>query len=105
MAGQKIIIRLTAFDSKTLDQSTKEIVSTAKRIGAKVAGPVPLPNRKESYIVNRSPHIDKESQEQFGIITHKRLVIIYPTAETVEALMKLELPAGVDIQIKLVGAE
>jgi small subunit ribosomal protein S10 len=88
-----------------LDQATREIVGTAKRIGAKVVGPVPLPNEVEKFIVNRSPHIDKKSREQFGIVTHKRIIIIHPTPQTVEALMKLELSSGVDVEIKLMEAQ
>ena len=102
MAGQKIRIRLKAFDYKLLDQSVGEIVSTAKRTGAKVAGPIPLPTVINKYCVLRSPHIDKKSREQFEIRTHKRLLdIIEPTQQTVDALMKLDLSAGVDVEIKL----
>ena len=92
---------MEAYDHKALDQSAMEIVETAKRTGAKVCGPVPLPTRKEVYTVLRSPHIDKKSREQFEIRTHKRLVdILEPTAKTVDALGKLNLPAGVYIKIK-----
>jgi small subunit ribosomal protein S10 len=104
MNNQKIRIRLSAFDNKLLDQATKEIVGTAKRSGAEISGPIPLPTRFERFIVNRSPHIDKKSREQFEIRTHKRLIIIsYPTPQTIDALMKVDLAAGVDVEIKLVG--
>ncbi|MDP4840362.1 MAG: 30S ribosomal protein S10 [Alphaproteobacteria bacterium] len=102
MENQNIRIRLKAFDHKLLDQSTSEIVQTARRTGADVCGPVPLPNRRTVYTVNRSPHIDKKSREQFEIRTHKRLLDITNwTPQTVDALMKLDLSAGVDIEIKL----
>ena len=102
MDNQNIRIRLKAFDHRVLDQSTSEIVSTAKRTGAQVRGPIPLPTRIEKYTVLRSPHIDKKSREQFEIRTHKRLLdIIDPTPQTVDALMKLDLAAGVDVEIKL----
>jgi len=102
MENQSIRIRLKAFDHKLLDQSTSEIVHTARRTGADVRGPVPLPMRKTIYTVNRSPHIDKKSREQFEIRTHKRLLDIQNwTPQTVDALMKLDLSAGVDIEIKL----
>jgi len=105
MDNQKIRIRLKAFDHRVLDQSTSEIVNTAKRTGAKVHGPVPLPRRMNKFTVLRSPHIDKKSREQFEIRTHKRLIdILDPTPQTVDALMKLDLAAGVDVQIKLEGA-
>lgn len=105
MDNQKIRIRLKAFDHRVLDQSTSEIVNTAKRTGAKVHGPVPLPRRMNKFTVLRSPHIDKKSREQFEIRTHKRLIdIVDPTPQTVDALMKLDLAAGVDVQIKLEGA-
>ena len=98
---QKIRIKLKAFDHRLIDQSAQEIVDTAIRTGAKVSGPVPLPTRKELYTVLRSPVIDKKSREQFGLATHKRLIdIIDPNSDTVEALMKLELPAGVSVDIK-----
>lgn len=101
MQNQKIRIWLKAFDYRVLDQSTQEIVSTAKRTGARVAGPIPLPRKIERFTVNRSPHIDKKSREQFEIRTHKRVVdIMDPTPQTVDALSKLDLPAGVHIQIK-----
>ena len=97
-----IRIRLKAFDHRILDASTREIVSTAKRTGAGVRGPIPLPTRIEKFTVNRSPHIDKKSREQFEIRTHKRLLdIVDPTPQTVDALMKLDLAAGVDVEIKL----
>ena len=102
MDNQNIRIRLKAFDHRVLDQSTTEIVATARRTGAKVRGPIPLPTRIERITVLRSPHIDKKSREQFEIRTHKRLLdIIDPTAQTVDALMKLDLAAGVDVEIKL----
>ncbi len=102
MEGQNIRIRLKAFDYRILDQSTGEIVNTAKRTGAAVRGPVPLPTKIEKYMVLRSPHIDKKSREQFEIRTHRRLLdIIDPTPQTVDALMKLDLAAGVDVEIKL----
>ncbi len=101
MAQQKIRIKLRAYDHRLLDLSVAEIVNTAKRTGAKVSGPVPLPTDREIYTVLRSPHIDKESREQFQIKTHKRLLdVIEPTAKTIDALRKLDLPAGVDVEIK-----
>ena len=102
MESQNIRIRLKAFDHRVLDQSTSEIVNTAKRTGARVRGPIPLPTRIERFTVLRSPHIDKKSREQFEIRTHKRVLdIIEPTPQTVDALMKLDLAAGVDVDIKL----
>ncbi len=102
MDSQNIRIRLKAFDHRVLDQSTYEIVATAKRTGARVRGPIPLPTRIEKITVNRSAHIDKKSREQFEIRTHKRLLdIIDPTPQTVDALMKLDLASGVDVEIKL----
>jgi small subunit ribosomal protein S10 len=102
MNNQNIRIRLKAFDHRVLDQSTSEIVSTAKRTGAQVRGPIPLPTKIEKFTVLRSPHINKKSREQFEIRTHKRLLdIIDPTPQTVDALMKLDLAAGVDVEIKL----
>jgi small subunit ribosomal protein S10 len=102
MAGQKIRIRLKAYDHRILDQSVSEIVETAKRTGAKVAGPIPLPTVLNKFTVLRSPHVDKKSREQFEIRTHKRLLdILEPTPETIDALMKLDLSAGVDVEIKL----
>ncbi|HYH10752.1 MAG TPA: 30S ribosomal protein S10 [Thermomicrobiales bacterium] len=98
----KIRIRLKAYDHKTLDQSASRIVETAESTGAKVAGPVPLPTRIEKFTVLRSPFIDKDSQEQFEVRTHKRLIdVLEPSNNTIRALMKLNLPAGVDIEIKL----
>ena len=100
--SQNIRIRLKAFDHRALDSSTLEIVNTAKRTGAQVRGPVPLPTKIEKYTVLRSPHIDKKSREQFEIRTHKRVLdILDPTPETVDALMKLDLASGVDVEIKL----
>lgn len=102
MQSQKIRIRLKAFDHKLLDQSTKEIVQTATRTGARIAGPIPLPTRINKYTVLRSPHVDKKSREQFEVRTHKRLLdILEPTQQTVDQLMKLDLSAGVDVEIKL----
>jgi len=102
MNNQKIRIRLKAYDHKLLDQSVSEIVDTAKGTGAKVAGPIPLPTEINKYCVLRSPHVDKKSREQFEIRTHKRLIdILEPTQQTVDALMKLDLAAGVDVEIKL----
>ena len=98
----KIRIRLKAYDHKLLDQSTQEIVETAKRTNAKVAGPIPLPTKINRFTVLRGPFVDKKSREQFEIRTHKRLIDIFePTSQTVDALMKLDLPAGVDVEIKL----
>ncbi|MCI0526627.1 MAG: 30S ribosomal protein S10 [Nitrospira sp.] len=102
MMDQKIRIRLKAYDYRVLDQSVGEIVETVKRTGAKVAGPIPLPTRISRYTVLRSPHVDKKSREQFEMRVHKRLIdILEPTPETVDALMKLNLAAGVDVEIKL----
>ena len=104
--GDKIRIRLKAYDYRVLDQSTAEIVETAKRTGARLAGPIPLPTDKNKWTVNRSPHVDKKSREQFEIRTHQRLMdIVDPTDKTVDALMKLDLPAGVDVEIKAFGKE
>ena len=101
MSNEKIRIRLKAFDYRILDTSTHEIVDTARRTGARVVGPVPLPTRIERFTVNRSPHVDKKSREQFEIRTHKRLIdILQPTGRTIDALNKIQLPAGVDIKIK-----
>jgi small subunit ribosomal protein S10 len=103
---ERIRIRLKAYDYRILDQSTGEIVETAKRTGAQIAGPIPLPTVKNKYCVLRSPHVDKKSREQFEIRTHKRLLdILEPTQQTVDALMKLDLPAGVDVEIKAFGKE
>ena len=105
MNNQKIKIRLKSFDHRSLEHATREIVSAVKRTGADVSGPIPLPRSITRFTVNRSPHIDKKSREQFEIRTQKRLVIInYPTPQTVEALRKVDLPAGIDVEIKLVGA-
>ena len=102
MQGQTIRIRLKAFDHRVLDTSTMEIVDTAKRTGADVRGPIPLPTKIEKFTVLRGPHIDKKSREQFEIRTHKRLLdIVDPTPQTVDALMKLDLAAGVDVEIKV----
>lgn len=102
LENQNIRIRLRAFDHRLLDQSTREIVNTAKRTGATVVGPIPLPTRIEKFTVNRSVHVDKKSREQFEIRTHKRVLdIIDPTPQTVDALMKLDLAAGVDVEIKV----
>lgn len=102
MDHTNIRIRLKAFDHRVLDQSAGEIVNTAQRTGAQVRGPIPLPTRIEKYTVLRSPHIDKKSREQFEIRTHKRVLdIVDPTPQTVDALMKLDLAAGVDVEIKL----
>ncbi len=99
---QKIRIRLKAYDYRLLDQSVEDIVDTAKRTGAQVVGPIPLPTRIEKFTVLRSPHVDKKSRDQFEIRTHKRLIdILEPTPQTVDALMKLDLSAGVDVEIKL----
>lgn len=102
MARQRIRIRLKAFDHQILENSAEKIVETAKRTGAMVSGPVPLPTERNVFTVLRSPHIHKDSREQFEMRTHKRLIdILEPTAKTVDALMRLDLPAGVDIEIKL----
>ena len=101
MSESKIRIRLKAYDSKILDLSAREIIETARRTGAKVAGPIPLPTRINRYTVLRGPHVDKKSREQFEIRTHKRILdIIEPTQQTLDALMKLDLSAGVDVDIK-----
>ena len=101
MHGQNIRIRLKAFDHRILDASTREIVNTAKRTGAEVRGPIPLPTRIERFTVRRSPFIDKDSQEHFEIRTHKRLIdVLDPDSKTIDALMRLNLPAGVDIVVK-----
>ena len=102
MVSSRIRIRLKSFDHRLLDQSTVEIVDTAKRTGAKVSGPIPLPTERSLYCVIRSPHVNKDSREHFEMKTHKRLIdILDPTPKTVDSLMRLELPAGVDIEIKL----
>ncbi len=101
MQSERIRIRLKAYDYKLLDQSTSEIVETARRTGASIAGPIPLPTSITKYCVLRSPHVDKKSREQFEIRTHKRLIdILEPTQQTIDALMKLDLSAGVDVEIK-----
>ena len=100
--SQRIRIRLKAFDHRLIDQSTREIVETAKRTGAQVKGPIPLPTKMERFTILVSPHVDKDARDQYEIRTHKRLLdIVNPTDKTVDALMKLELAAGVDVQIKL----
>jgi|TARA_B110000438_G_C15792672_1_gene641435 small subunit ribosomal protein S10 len=102
MESQDIRIRLRAYDNKLLDLSTADIINTAKRTGAKVRGPIPLPTRMEKFTVNKSPHVDKKSRDQFEIRTHNRLLdIIDPTPQTVDALMKLDLSAGVEVDIKI----
>ena len=102
MESQDIRIRLRAYDNKLLDLSTADIINTAKRTGAKVRGPIPLPTRMEKFTVNKSPHVDKKSRDQFEIRTHNRLLdIIDPTPQTVDALMKLDLSAGVQVDIKI----
>jgi len=101
MAKQKIRIRLKAYDHRVLDQSVRQIVDTAERTGAQVVGPVPLPTRIEKFTVIRSPFIDKDSREQFEIRTHKRLIdVVDPSSKTIDALVRLNLPAGVDVEIK-----
>ena len=101
MPEQRIRIKLQGYDHKLIDQSAMEIVDTAKRTGAMVSGPIPLPTKREIFTVLRSPHVDKKSREQFQMKTHKRLIdIISPTAKTIDALRKLDLPAGVDVEIK-----
>ena len=102
MQSQRIRIRLKAFDYKLLDQSVSEIVETARRTGARIAGPIPLPTKINRYTVLRSPHVDKKSREQFEIRTHKRLIdILEPTQNTIDSLMKLDLSAGIDVSITL----
>ena len=102
MQNQRIRIRLKAFDHRLIDSSTQEIVETARRTGAQVRGPIPLPTRKERYTVLISPHVNKDARDQYEIRTHKRLLdIIEPTEKTVDALMKLDLAAGVDVEIKI----
>jgi small subunit ribosomal protein S10 len=101
MTRERVRIRLKAFDHRLLDQASKDIVSTAKRTGAQVAGPIPLPTRINRFTVLRSPHVDKKSREQFEIRTHKRIIdILAPTPQTIDALSKLQLAAGVDVEIK-----
>jgi small subunit ribosomal protein S10 len=102
MQGQRIRIRLKAFDHRLIDVSTQEIVDTAKRTGAQVRGPIPLPTRKEKFTVLISPHVNKDARDQYEVRTHKRILdIVEPTEKTVDALMKLDLAAGVDVQISL----
>ena len=102
MVNQNIRIRLKAFDHRVLDQSTREILNTAKRTGAQVRGPIPLPTKIQKFTVLRSPHVNKKSREQFEMRTHRRLLdIVDPTPQTVDALMKLDLAAGVDVEIKV----
>lgn len=102
MANQRIRIRLKAFDHRLIDTSAREIVETAKRTGAQVRGPIPLPTKMERFTVLISPHVNKDARDQYELRTHKRLMdIVDPTDKTVDALMKLELPTGVDVQIKL----
>jgi small subunit ribosomal protein S10 len=102
MAGEKIRIRLKSFDHRMIDKSTADIVQTAKNSGAKIVGPIPLPTKKVIYTVNRSPHVNKKSREQFESRTHKRLIdILDSTPHTIDSLMKLELPAGVEVEIKV----
>ena len=106
MLNEKIRIRLKAYDHRVLDRSVLEIVDIAKRTGAQVSGPIPLPTKISRYTVLRSPHVDKKSREQFEIRTHKRMVdILEPTPQTVDSLMKLDLPAAIDVEIKAFGAE
>jgi small subunit ribosomal protein S10 len=101
LAGQRIRVKLRAFDIRLIDQSAGEIINTAKRSGAKIAGPIPLPTKIEKFTVLRSPHVNKKAREQFEMRTHKRIIdIMNPNSDTVEALMKLELPAGVSVDIK-----
>ena len=102
VGSEKMRIRLKAYDAEILEKSAEQIVETAKRTGSKVSGPIPLPTQKEIVTILRSPHKDKDSREQFEMRTHKRLIdILYPTQKTVDSLMKIDLPAGVDIEIKL----
>ena len=102
MSNQRIGIRLKAFDHRLIDQSTAEIVDTAKRTGAQVRGPIPLPTRKERFTILISPHVNKDARDQYEIRTHKRMIdIVEPTEKTVDALMRLDLAAGVDVQISL----
>ncbi len=102
MAGEKIRIRLKSFDHRMIDKSAADIVRTAKNTGAKIAGPIPLPTKRVVYTVNRSPHVNKKSREQFETRTHKRLIdIIDSTPQTIDSLMKLELPGGVEVEIKV----
>ena len=101
MAGQKIRIKLKSYDHNLIDKSAEKIIKTVKSTGAVVSGPIPLPTKRSLYVVNRSPHVDKKSREQFDLSTHKRLIDIFePTAKTIDSLRKLNLPAGVDVEIK-----
>jgi len=104
MLGQKVRIRLKSFDFRMVSKSAQEIVSTVKRTGAEVRGPIPLPRKIKKYTVNRSPHVDKESREQFEVRVYKTIIVIIPTPQTIEALRKLDLAAGVDVNIKLLEA-
>lgn len=104
MSNQKIRIRLKSFDHRSLEQATKEIISAIKRTGADINGPIPLPRVIERFTVNRSPHVHKKSREQFEIRVQKRLIVISATPQTVESLNKVDLPAGIDVEIKLVSA-
>ena len=102
MISRKVRIKLNAYDHRLIDQSVKEILSAAKRTGAKISGPIPLPTKISRYTVLRSPHVDKKSREQFEMRTHKRLIdILDPTEDTINALSRLDLPAGIDVEIKL----
>lgn len=106
LLNQKIRIRLKAYDHAVLDHSTADIVNTAKRTGAQVRGPIPLPRKQSKFTVNRSPHVNKKSREQFEIRTHRRLIdIVEPTPQTVDALGKLDLASGVDVEITIIGDE
>ncbi len=104
-AQQKIKLKLRAFDHRILDLSVRDIVKTVKMTGAQVRGPIPMPRYIEKFTVNRSPHVDKESREQFEIRNHCRVLFIEPSPQTIDALMKLDLPSGVEVEIKLMGAE
>ena len=104
MNNQQIKIRLQSYDAALIDQAALEIYNTAVRTGAEISGPIPMPNKTQIYTVKRGPHIDKEAQEQFKQTTHTRVLIIMPSPQTVDSLMKLELPAGVEVKIKLVEA-
>ncbi len=104
MSAQNIRIRLKSFDSKLIWNSAKEIVSTVQRTNAEISGPIPLPKKIKKYTVNRSPHVNKKSREQFEIRIYKSIIIITPSPQTIDALKKLDLPAGVDVDIKLLGA-
>ncbi len=106
MPEERIRIKLKSYDYRSLDRSLREIVDTARRTGARIQGPIPLPTTINKFCVNRSPHVDKKSREQFEIRTHRRLLDIYePSQQTVDALMKLDLPAGVDVEIKAFGED